>query len=624
MNMNLSQILRRLSIINHNIEFLVILSWMIFFPDKELKIYFLGTAILICLFLLRNIYFMKTISLSYFSYSLLGFNLLLILISFFSNYHLKSILLFSDLLLISLYFILFYKDQHSEEKYFHLVVNIISLFSLVNIIRLSVPIFHQEKPFFISTIHEGILSGMGVLILLYFLLKKSRLKPWFLILLLLNAAGLYVARSKAAFAGTLIFALPLFFSYIMGRMEKKKRAVVLAATGAAAAIILLLTFAVPNPIKSAFYYSLKKDPYALNRIDIWNMSLTIFIDHPLTGVGLDNFSEVSGRYNFKQTRGPANYAKVPKRTHNDYLKLMTEIGIPGLLIILALFWFLVKKIFSSSLLDLNISKILILYLLAQAFFFNILFNGFSFFIFLFLLKNLLEENVTFKSFSTRLKLSLSGLVILILIASYLFPWMADGLIKKSQKAAHPVETFSLLKKAQYLNPLDQNIYYLKAFSLYNYFKQTSSLEAFYDSVNHLKIVQGLNKYYINAYLLEFDLYLELLKKKIKYVSMNEEIIEPLEKAEVYAPVDPFIKLNKARIYLEFNKNVQAKKEALKAVKLEPEFIAAHYFLQRNFNFYGDEKKFIEKINKILDKAKKLKPVPGHYLFRLYEVQEGSK
>lgn len=624
MNMNLSRIFHRLSIINHNIEFLVILTWMIFFPDKEPKIYFLGTAILICLFLLRNIYFMKTISLSYFSYSLLGFNLLLILISFFSNYHLKSILLFSDLLLVSLYFILFYRDQHSEEKYFHLVVHIISLFSLVNIIRLSVPIFHRGKPFFISTIHEGVLSGMGVLILLYYLLKKSRFKPWFLILLLLNAAGLYVSRSKAAFAGTLIFALLLIFSYIMDRMEKKKRVVVLAAAGAAAAIIVLLTFAVPNPIKSAFYYSLKKDPYALNRIDIWNMSLTIFKDHPLTGVGLDNFSEVSGRYNFKQTRGPANYVKVPQLTHNDYLKLMTETGIPGLLIILALFYFLAKKIFSSSLLDLNISKILILYLLAQAFFFNILFNGFFFFIFLFLLKNLLEGSVTFKSFSSRLKLFLSGLVIFVLIAGYLFPWMSDGLIKKSQKAAHRVEEFSLLKKAEYLNPLDQNIYFLKALSLYNYFRQTSSLEAFYDAVNLLKKTQRLNKYFINAYLLESNLYLELIKKNIKYVSMEEEMIAPLEKAEVYAPVNPFIKLTKARIYFEFNKNQQAKEEAIKAITLEPEFVAALYFLQRNFNYFGDEKNFKEKIKKILDKAKQLKPEPGHYLYRLYDVPEGSK
>jgi O-antigen ligase len=624
MNLNLSRIFYRLGIINHNSEFFVILTWMIFFPDKESQVYFLGTAILLCLFLLRNIYFMKTVNLSYFTYSLSGFNLLLILLSFFSNYHLKSILFLSDLLLVSLYFILFYRDPRGEEKHFYLVVHIISLFSLVNIIRLSVPIFPQEKPFFISTIHEGVLSGMGVLILLYYLMKKSRFKPWFLTLLLLNTAGLYAARSKAAFAGTLAFSLLIIFSFILTRLEKKKRFIVLVIVGAAAAGAVMLTFVIRNPIKSAFDYSLKKDPYALNRIDIWKMSLTIFKDHPLTGVGLGNFSEVSRRYNFKQTRGPANYFKRPRITHNDYLQLMTETGITGLLIILVLFFSLVKKIFSSSLPDLNISKILILYLLAQAFLFNILFNGFFFFIFLFLLKNLLEGNVTFKSFSSRLKLFLSGLVILVLIASYLFPWAAAGLIKKSQKAAHPAEAFSLLKKAGYLNPLDQDIYYLKAFSLYNYFKQTSSLEAFYDAVNHLKKAQRLNKYFINAYLLEFDLYRELLKKKIKYVSMDEEIIAPLEKAEVYAPVDPFIKLKKARIYLEFNKNVQAKEEALKAVNLEPEFAAARYFLQRNFNFYGDEKTFKEGINKILDKAEKLKPEPGRYLYRLYEVPKDSR
>jgi O-antigen ligase len=620
MKIDLSRILYRLGVIDHKGEFLVILTWMLFFPDKESQFYFLGIAILLCPVLLRNIYFMKTFNFTFFSYSLAGFNFILILLTFFSNYHLKSILLLSDLFLISLYFILFYRDPRSEQKYFLLAAHIVSLFSLLNIIRLSVPLFNQEKPFFITTIHEGVLSGMGVLILLYYLLEKEKFafKPWFLILILVNMAGVYVARSKAAFFGTVIFALVLICSFVFNRLEKKKRFLVLGMVGALAAAALMLTFVIPNPIKSAFNYSLKKDPYALNRIDIWKMSLTIFKDHPLTGVGLDNFSEVSGRYNFKQTRGPANYSKVPHLSHNDYLNLMTETGIFGLIVILMLFYFLAKKIFSSSLF--NISKILILYLLAQAFFFNILFDGFFFFIFLFLLKNLLEGKSIFKSFSSRLKLCLSCLVIFVFTVGYLFPWLSDELIRKSGKAEHPVKKFSLLNKAQYLNPLDQNIFYLKARSFYNYFKKTSDLDAFYDAVNYLKQAQRLNKYFIDAYLLESDLYVELLRKNI-YPSMDEEIIAPLKEAEVYAPVDPFIKLKKARIYFRFNKKEQAKEEALKAVTLEPEYVSALYFLQKNFNYFGNEETFAKKINRILEKAKKLKPEPGHYLYSLYKVPE---
>jgi tetratricopeptide (TPR) repeat protein len=373
-----------------------------------------------------------------------------------------------------------------------------------------------------------------------------------------------------------------------------------------------------------FYHSLKKDPYAFDRIDIWKMSLTIFKDHLLTGIGLDNFSEVSGRYNFKQTHGPANYFKVPRIPHSDYLKLMTELGVVGLAMILALFYSLAKKIFSSSLFRPAI--ILLLYLLFQAFLFNILFNLFFFFIFLFLLKNILEQeqHVTFRSFSSGFKLFLSSLLISVLMVGYLFPFLSNVFKERSKKNPHLVQAFNLLKKAGYLNPLDKDVYYFKAVYLHHYFKQTSNLESFYDTLNNLRKAQRLNRYFLDAYLLEMDLYLELLEKRIKYVSMDEEVLAPLVKAEVYAPVNPFIKLAKARVYFEFNKDDRAKEEAIKAITLEPEFVAALYFLQKNFNYFPNETEFQDKIAKILKKARQLNPQPGHYLYKLYEIPGGYK
>jgi hypothetical protein len=175
-----------------------------------------------------------------------------------------------------------------------------------------------------------------------------------------------------------------------------------------------------------------------------------------------------------------------------------------------------------------------------------------------------------------------------------------------------------LEKARYLNPLDKDIYYFKAKHLLHYFKQTFNLEVFYEAVNNLKEVQRLNPYFLDAYRLEFQLYEELLKR-IRYASMDEEVVAPLVKAEIYAPVDPFIKLAKARVYLEFKKIGKAKAEAINAITLEPEFVAALYFLQRNFNYFQDETAFQERIAKILKKAREWNPNPGHYLYNLYEI-----
>lgn len=602
--MNLSRLIYRLGIMDYKIEFLMILTWTLFFPlkEKEAHLFFLGFAILMCLILLKNIYFMKTIGLSYFSHFLMVFNFILIISVLFSNYLYKSILLLSDIFLVSCYFTLFYNDRRKETDYFYLIARIISVFSFINVILYVTPLFERRHIFFINPIHEGIISGIGVLLFLYYLLKKWN--PWFLVLLIVNLGGVFVSQSKATYIGIVIITFLLLWS------KKKKLISILV-------LFIILTFIIPNPIRSMFYHSLKKDPYAFERINIWKMSLTIFKDYILTGVGLDNFSEVSGRYNFLQTHGPANYVKLPRIPHSDYLKLMTELGVVGLVLILALFFLLAKKMFSSSLF--TPALILLLYLLFQAFLFNILFDLFFLFIFFFLLKNLWEQeqHITFRSFSPGLKLFLSALLIFVLMVGYLFPYLSNIFIEKFEKNPQLLQSYNLLEKAGYLNPLDKDVYYLKAEYLLRHIRQTFNLEDFYEAANNLKVVQRLNPYYSDAYRLEFHLYQELLKRT-RYASMDE-VLAPLVKAEIYAPVDPFIKLSKAAIYLEFNKIDKAKEEAIKAITLEPEFVSALYFLQRNFNYFQDETAFKEKIAEILKKAREWNPKPGDYLYKLYEI-----
>jgi len=235
------------------------------------------------------------------------------------------------------------------------------------------------------------------------------------------------------------------------------------------------------------------------------------------------------------------------------------------------------------------------------------------------LKILFENRLTHKSFSLNLKTYYTFLLVVTLLFGYLFPTISQRLVKKAEKGQNIVARFNLLKKAGYLNPMDQDIHYLKALLLYSYFKKSANLESFYSALASLKKVQRLNKYFINAYLLESDLYRLLLQENSGYAAVHEEILAPLAKAEQYAPLDPFIKLQKAEIYLQFNLVQSAREEALKALELEPDYVSALYFLQRNFNYFPYNNTFKSRIDKILNKASQIKPDPGTYLHALFKI-----
>ena len=202
---------------------------------------------------------------------------------------------------------------------------------------------------------------------------------------------------------------------------------------------------------------------------------------------------------------------------------------------------------------------------------------------------------------------------------YLLPYYSFRLAEKSQKAQNIVTRFDLLSKAEYLNSLDARVHYLKAVSLYYYFRETTNLESFYAALEKLKKTQRLNPYFIDSYWLESDLYAHLLQKNLNYAGLCEERTAPLTTAERYDPSNPFIKLRKAEIFLRCDLKEEARQEALKALELEPEYAAALYFLQRNFNYFTDEGVFEKRIARIQEKSSQYKPEPGTYLYKLFVI-----
>jgi len=604
--MTLSRIVYRLGLLDPRIEIFSILGWMLFFPKGDSKssayIFFLVMAGLVVLFSLRNLFFLKNFIISFFSLFLALFNLALIFSSFFSVYPFRSLYAYADIFLVSFYFALVFLDQKDNGELCRGLALMFSLFSTVILLNRIFPFIQGPGLFFSNTILEGIVSGIGALILLHSVLKKF---TWpHLLLLAINGLAVYFSQSKAAFIGLAIFSLFL--------LAARKRALILIPLGLA-----IVTFAVPNPIKTAFQFSLKKDPYAFDRIFIWKVALDVFRANLLTGVGPDNFAEVSQKYNFRQTKGLAQYAKVPRQTHNDYLKVIAETGIPGLILLCLLLFLLARKIISSPVFDLK--KILILYLLFQALFFNILFHPFFFALFLLLCKMLFEEKPAFKSLSYPARCGYFLVLILFWTGSYILPLLANQSIGKAQQAKDPASALNLLTRAAFYNPLDIDPYRSQARIFFAYFEETSHLDHFYAAIDNLKKVQRRNPWFVDAYLQESGLYYTLMQKNLQYPALKEEILSPLAKAERIDPFNPFIKMHQAQVYLEFGQAESAKKKAGQAIELEPNYISALYFLQRNFQYFGSETAFKDRIQKILIRIRGMTLVPGTYLFELFQV-----
>ncbi len=77
------------------------------------------------------------------------------------------------------------------------------------------------------------------------------------------------------------------------------------------------------------------------RVDLWTIGWRMSQDKPLTGVGLDNFRVSSVHYLLQPgaIRRSDFVIVAPKQTHNIYLQMLSELGIPGLLMFLGIIGF---------------------------------------------------------------------------------------------------------------------------------------------------------------------------------------------------------------------------------------------------------------------------------------------
>jgi len=582
------------------IDFILIAAWALLFPGKGSMAYFLGFALLAGYYLIRTFLAGRHITTSRFSTALMAAILLLIISALFTPNRQNALLFISDLILVALLVTGFDNGRRNRDYCITGILVLISTISLVTLILRVSGVPAKPGFFFANPIHQGIISGLGAVWLLHFLVR--RLSIFRAILLVINLAGVFVSASKAAFIGTVIFGLL--------SIPLRRRRWLAALAG-----VVVLTFLIPNPVRDMFHYSLRHDPYAANRIDIWAMSLRVSEAFFPRGTGLGSFGAVAPAFNFPQEDGPARFFKVPRKTHNDYLKLLAESGVFGLIIIFLLGAAVLARIRRRGLR--HRSGAVLLYLLFQALLFNLLFELTFLILFLFILDDWMESPRRYYSPSAATRISLAAFLVLLALFSYILPYRGGHYLKTARGETDFLKAFQSARRAVRATPMAPEPHLLLADIYRRYDDEHHSYRALAGARYHLTRARRLNPYSAQASTAEAEILERLISRNLKYPKLEEEIMACLDRARDAAPLNPFIRMHRARIRLEFGHAGAAVKEARNALKLEPRFLEARVFLRRHFPDTVDEDTFRQQVSAILVLRRKTRPRPGSYLYGLF-------
>jgi O-antigen ligase len=143
------------------------------------------------------------------------------------------------------------------------------------------------------------------------------------------AIGLAATLSRGALLG---MAVAFLVAPLVAGPGRRVPALLLGGIACAAIALSIVAF-VPETAAQRLTSS---DHTGSGRTDIWRVGLRMAEDHPVVGVGSDNFAETSIRYLVRPgvIQMDEFIVDTPKVAHNVYLQVFAELGIVGLLLYL--------------------------------------------------------------------------------------------------------------------------------------------------------------------------------------------------------------------------------------------------------------------------------------------------
>jgi O-antigen ligase len=158
--------------------------------------------------------------------------------------------------------------------------------------------------------------------------RSSRRRWWTVTGGVVILAGFLSTVSRG---GLVALAVTLLAGTVFGG-RWRRQALLLTVAGAAAVVLYLATFASVSALQHV------NSTNSTGRTDIWTVGWRMLQSHPLTGVGSGNFPKSAVHY--VQQPGQITRADlivdVPHATHNTYLQIADELGVPGLIAFLAI------------------------------------------------------------------------------------------------------------------------------------------------------------------------------------------------------------------------------------------------------------------------------------------------
>jgi O-antigen ligase len=212
----------------------------------------------------------------------------------------------------------------------------------------------QAKPFgpFINQHHFAALMEMtgGLTLGLLFggAFKRNR-TPFLVLATVIMGMAIVLTGSRGGMLSFIgVVGLSLAASVLIGRREQANRADASRATGqlsaiagGAAIILLIAGIAIflggGESLLRGVGLQYTGDDVTSGRGYFWQVALQIFLDHPIFGAGLDAFGAAFTRYDIN-----AGLFRV-EQAHNDYLQMLADAGIPGILCVLAFLYLLFSR-----------------------------------------------------------------------------------------------------------------------------------------------------------------------------------------------------------------------------------------------------------------------------------------
>lgn len=175
-----------------------------------------------------------------------------------------------------------------------------------------------------------LLGRVSVVLAAIVLLGAPRWRRWGLVVAIPVAAALFLTFSR----GALLVGLPLIVVYLAvlaGQGHRRGRSL------AAALMVLLIVAALLLPFagteRLAETLAARPGSTLFTRLRLWESSLEMLRDHPLLGVGLDNFLYL---YRDRYVKRDVIQEAALNHPHNALLDWWTRLGLPGVALFLVL------------------------------------------------------------------------------------------------------------------------------------------------------------------------------------------------------------------------------------------------------------------------------------------------